>query len=683
MLTRPAVCALLALVIITALGASPSEAAEGLAGASYFADTPFPQFMHLWQEGWSLKDEKGDIYVHARPDMPLGGYAFICFRNTSDKPMKVTDLTLEGIRMTEAIAPDVVPDRVENRFNAHILLSKLPREQIEVVRNAGAPAWWRVEPREIAPGGSGQITIRMRRAPKLETIKFGIVSEQPTIEGKITVTAAQPRFATIAFSPDLATVYLYARHPQRGVKPSKILINDTDVTASSVISSDRSLDLSPVVVKLAEPLKWMSLYHFRAVYADGSQAMAAQRAWGHEMVYGMWYAPSDVGQTEEDCKRIVENWMSHNLNAAMGGYTGSGDSFFFSDRGWEYRDKLGFGLMTNYSSGVHAPLFLFAMDEPDATDAHDDVVPVDQRLGTQGQYLAKWSNVLNRVEPRTPVLLNIDNTFKPENWYMYHQLTDIPCVDPYYPEQLDQSYHSHPGNYAAHTKPTYIYAVSTISQSSGQPKPLHVILCSTRYSGPGGYQGRFPTPEEKRLEAYYAVSAGAKGISYWWFPSKDGCGSDDPPAVALYNEIGLLGAELRTAGPLISTSCPITLPIKASGRLMVRTLLSGSDTLAVITLNDDVLSDRVGTVYKPVGTRAVATVDLPSWIEPRDVFEITSDGVKDLSSKRDGSKLTLELGTVQISRFAIITADAGLRARLADIHATMFAANVAKIKAAK
>jgi len=681
MATRGTLYRLLAILILAIVACPAAIGADALVGSSYFADTPFPQFMYLWQEGWSLKDAKGDIYVHAKPDMPLGGYAFICFRNTSDKPMKVTDLTLEGIKMSEAIAPEMIPERVENRFNANITLSKLPKEQIEVVRSAGAPAWWRVEPREIAAGGVGQITIRMRRAPKLDTIKFGVVSEQPTIEGKIAVNLAQPRFATIAFSPDLNTVYLYARHPKQGVKPSKILINDMDVTASSTISSDKSLDLAPIVVKLAEPLKWMALYHFRAVYPDGSTAIAAQRAWGHEMVYGMWYAPSDVGQTEEDCKRIVENWMSHNLNAAMGGYTGSGDSFFFSDKGWEYRDKLGFGLMTNYASGDHPPLFLFAMDEPDATDAHDDVIPVDQRVGSQGQYLAKWSNVLNRVEPRTPVLLNIDNTFKPENWYMYHQLTDIPCVDPYYPEQLDQSYHSHPGNYAAHTKPTYIYAVSTISQSSGQPKPLHVILCSTRYDAPGGYHGRFPTPEEKRLETYYAVSAGAKGISFWWFPPDDGCGSKDPAGVALYNEIGLLGAEIRTAGPVISTSCPITLPIKASGRLMIRTLLSGSDTVAVITLNDDVLCDRVGTVYKPVGTRAVATVDMPSWIEPKDVFEITSDGVKDLSFKRDGSKVTLQLGTVEISRFAIVTADPGLRARLAKIYETGFAANVAKLKA--
>ncbi len=90
----------------------------------------------------------------------------------------------------------------------------------------------------------------------------------------------------------------------------------------------------------------------------------------------------------------------------------------------------------------------------------------------------------------------------------------------------------------------------------------------------------------------------------------------------------------------------------------------------------------MGTVVKPL-ENAEITVDLPSWISPNDVFEITYEGTRDISWKHDGAKISLDLGTVNVSRFVLISSDAALRRQLQKRYETQFAANVAKLVAGK
>jgi len=681
-LTRPTLIFGVLLAVCCTLGNLACAAQPSIVGTAYRADIPFPEFMHLWQEGWRLKDSDGNKLIYARPDMPLGGYAFVYYRNTGNDPVKVTDLTIEGVRLSEGLGVTHKPRSPEDRYGSSILLSKLPEDQIELLKSAGTPVWWKAEPGQVPAGGLAEIVLRLRRNPELEEVNIGIVTDRGVTEAVVPVSQPQPHFATISFTPDLDKVYLYATHSKgAGMKPTKIFLDGKDVTQISSIISDRSLDIAPIVISLSKPLKWMSYHNFKATYPDGSAAVAGIRAWGREIVYGMWGASLGRGKDEGVGRRYLTDWAQHSINVHMGMPSGGGTEFFRSDEGWEFCESIGIGRMTRWIVEGRQPDFFFLMDEPDAHDAATDEIPATQRLGCRGQHLVNWADVLRRNGPDTPILLNIDNTYKPENWYMYHQLPDIPCIDPYYPEQLDYVYRSEPGKLSAHTKPTYVYAVSAISQSSCQPKPLHAILCSTKYFDAQGYEGRFPTPEEKRMEVYYAIAAGAKGLSYWWFsPDKycRGCGEDDPDARALWKEIGLLGAEVRTAGPVITRSCPAALPVKASPRLWVRSLLSGLDTVALIMVNDDVACDRVGTVVKPV-EEAQVSVQVPSWISPSDVFEVTYEGIKDVSWKRDGSKVSIGLATVDVSRFILITSDLGLRTQLQTRYESKFAANVAKL----
>jgi hypothetical protein len=91
-----------------------------------------------------------------------------------------------------------------------------------------------------------------------------------------------------------------------------------------------------------------------------------------------------------------------------------------------------------------------------------------------------------------------------------------------------------------------------------------------------------------------------------------------------------------------------------------------------------VLSDRVGTIVNPLKNPR-ASVKLPTWLKPKDVFEVSSQGVKDVNWKMNGSKLALNLGDIHLSRFIIVTANSNLRKQMQDQYQSRYAANVKEL----
>ena len=89
---------LCAVVLLAVSGAGWCEGVK-VFGADWFADTPFPQFMNLWHEGFALS--QGQDYL-LQKDAP-GGYVFVHFENTAGKPVKVTDLAVEGVKLSEGL----------------------------------------------------------------------------------------------------------------------------------------------------------------------------------------------------------------------------------------------------------------------------------------------------------------------------------------------------------------------------------------------------------------------------------------------------------------------------------------------------------------------------------------------------------------------------------------------------
>lgn len=659
---------------------SASQCALVTVDAYYRADVPFPQFDRYWTAT--------SVAPTARPQDPLGGTLRVYVRNDFDKTISVKDVMMEGVSLAAAIAQSD-GRRYRKYLNpCSIYYSKLPTRQIEKIKNAGWPIWWRFDPKFVRPGEFGEVIVRLRYPPTGKAIALTVVTAGgSSFKISVPTDRVAPSFEDISFAPGRQVAYLYVKHPGRQVAPKAILMDGRDITASAVISADPKASVAPVVCKLDEAVENASVHTFQAIYADGSKATSMVRAWDEEFTYGMWGArPCETGGDQAVIDHI-KDFAAHNINVQMA-MVGSPtvQQYLKSDDGLALLKSLGIRRMVSEpgEGRFPDPRFYFIADEPDAGDYHiGDLPDGARRVGTLAHSVARRTQELNRTNPLTQCLINIDFTYRPHNYYIYGQTADVLASDPYYQARLNQEagYGKTPEKLNAFKKATYIEGVAAICHSSHAPKPTHILLLGgaarDRLDGTSFYV----PPTEKRIEAYYCIGAGTKGLSYWWFHGlAPGLAPNpvDPMVEAQWRDIGLVGAELRTAGPLIVTSCPASVPIAAPSKLWVRTLLRGSDTLVLVCVNDDYTCDMQGINIESLkGVEVI--VDLPSWLDAKSVFEIDHLGARDLASELSGGKAKLKLGTVDVTRLIVITSDQTLRASLQKCYDDTLAANVADL----
>jgi hypothetical protein len=668
------------LVVLLALPAGLGAAPAEVVGSAYRADMPFPQFLPLWSESWALKGKDGEPVEYARTNMPLGAYVQLYIRNCSTTALPLTDVKFEGISLTEAIA--FTDRKTSDLHPASIHFSKLPKADLDRLIAAGEPVWWKVEPPLLPPGEFGEVTIRLRRQPR-NPVMVQVLANNTTCETRVS-PGESPRFSGISFSPSLDTVYWYFRNPQQpGAAPVKVLLDGVDVTARTSMGADQRIEVAPLVTRLTTALKPGSFHCFQAIGEDGAMALAGSRASGADLVYGMWGYVNRGKTAQERVDYYLGDLQRHNVNAVMESYGGEVAGFLSGESGAEHSRVTGIRAMRNTPGKISNPVYYFLTDEPDAHDFAVRQLQPNERLGTLGQDLVRRSEEFRAQDPATPHLLNLDNTYKPENWYMYAQLADVCCADPYFQEQQRIVWNERPAWTPYFLKPLYVLGVATICSSACAPKPLHIILNSVRHDIKDG-RFRFATPAEKTVELFYALGAGAKSFSYWWYTPYGqfhGCGAADDEAVALWRQIGLLGAQVRTAGPVLERSCPATVPLRASAKLWTHTLLAGTDTLVLLAVNDNIASDRLGSVVVPLPNTTVALTP-PAWLQTADAFEITPEGLRNVNWRLPDGQVVFDLGKTEVSRLVMITSNKGLRGQLDNLYRGSFAANAGRLLAA-
>ncbi len=649
--------------------------------AQYRADIPHPESDALWA---SMSGGAIDPVLHPEREFPRpvpGGSIHVYLRSVSGAPVEVEDVLLEGISLKRAVAFSSQRKFKRHVYAASIYFSGLPPAEISRLEDAGEPVWWRVEPPRPAPGDAVEVTVRLRRdLPARGTHLTLRLGGGESLEVEVPGGDVRDRITDIAFSPDLSTVWLFVRGSAPGRSPRRILMDGVDVTSRCRIARDAALDLSPVVLEPPAKLERTRLYCFQAVFDDGKVAAAARRAFPQDMRYGTWGArPGAEGQTEVG-RQFVREMAGLNINLHMVSIGSAAvQEFFKSPEGQQMLRALDIRRVVEEpgKQGTAQPHAYYLADEPDTGDYRVQGVPAGKQVGCLAQGLVLRAQELRERDPDTPSMLNLNLTFTPHNWYIYGQVPDIFCADPYYQPRLRQAYNDGPGRYPLYAKAGFVYAESHICKLASEPRPLHIILYANTYDGEDG-TFRGPTPAEKRIELYYALAAGAKGFSYWWFlpgrPAR-GLAAEDEAARALRREVGLMGAEVRTLGPLITRSAPLSLPVTHSPRLWVRTLACGDDALLVIVVNDDYVNDRSGTVIRPVPD-AKASLRLPDWMPEASVFEVSHLGTSDVPARRDGRTLELQAGTVEVTKAFVITRDPALRQRLQEAYDRDFAANV-------
>jgi hypothetical protein len=651
-------------VVASGLLCADVSAAVTVLGVQYQQDELFPEYNCIWHD---------KNYPTSCSGTYLGGNVHVYLKNTGASSVAITDVTLAGYSLTTILPVS------ETSHNANSIFFYWDNPPADIIA-AGEPVWFKGDPKAIPAGGVGQAVVRLRRPPTTATVAVGVVTTGGNVTTNITIDANAPQLASVGFSQDRSKVYLHWRR-SGGAAPSTVLLDGSDVTGITTTVGDASMNFAASVINLTTPLTYMSYHVFQGVYADGTKATASLRAWSHPFLHASW----SVFQTPDGDLTAGKAWLddaiNRGFNAVQNQIGGGVGDYLGTVSGRAYATSRGYGIITQ-NKNYDNPLMCFLDDEVDAEEDGIEEnlcgtglkIPCGSSpMGILGLRSIATGEDFRNTYPLAPTTINMDGTFKPENYYAYGQLVDVLQSDPYYQKRLKDTYWYHyPEWVPLYKKATYIYAVAKACTRAAEPNPYHVILNSTESKETvNGTNEIWPLapPQCKRIEAYYALAAGSKGISYWWFkpgyPSNGLGDQSRPNAPQLWKEMGLYGNEIKTLSHLLVISHPVDVPLATSTNVWARALAVGIDTMILLVVNDNYWNDQ--SFHSTDTPNATVTATLPSWMQSSPTaFEVTAGGLSDVafSLTPDTSHLTLQLGTLKITRMIVVTTNTQLRTSL-------------------
>lgn len=642
--------------------------------ASYVPDRKFPTLLPFIWDGWDLKFGTFNPKPY-ESIVTVGATIHMTVHNQSSDTVSVNRLFLNTIDLTKHI---LTIHREHEGLNAANYILNKPEITPEEIRtrldNLGAPIWYMTRPNPIPANGFAEIIIRLRRLPNEENLTITIDADDSELVST-TLPSSKPqtlRLASVNFNNTIDRAYIYVRHTEGKdfiIKSVRLDGTSLDISSSGTLASSRGFIPLPVSL----PSRWThgSFHHIAVATTDGDTAASVIRARDDFFALGMW-GYRNYGNTDaERARDTIETLSKHLFNTHMGmGHNG----YLRSEEGLRLLKVYHFRLQprdpteaTNRSGIIYSR---FLLDEPDAHDYAVQDLPGNLRVGSLAQGIVQRQESWTLDDPRNLCLLNVDLTYKPENWIIYGQIPDILAADPYYQNRLGDTYQRHPGWIGQFYQPLYVFAISEIIRWACEPKPSHVILNSVSMRDMKDVF-RYGTPEEKRVEFYYALAAGARGISYWWFTPYGecyGCGSEEPAAKAMMREMARLNVEARSVLPLLATACPAAgagvtvdpFAVPVPPWLTPRTLFAGEDTALLILINRDHASDRTETIYEPL-EKARIHFTPPGWLSVKDIFLLTSDGISQPETKKEEGEIIVYLNNFQLTGMLIFTADTILR----------------------
>ena len=668
-------CALMVIAVL-----SPAPAQVRVISSEFLPDTEFPQLLPWIIDGYDLKYGMGEGKAY-NEIVPLGATLHIFFQNKSSREATIDGVLVNEINLAKHLLP-IHREHMGIRATSYHLnkSSVTPPDVVSRLDKLGEPVWFQVRPNPIPAGAFGEATIRFRHV----TDEKGLALRLKTGNGltppvEISIAPATLTIASISFSDKIDRLFLYIRD-RAGADfiLKEISIDGKKMDAESTGTLASCAGFLPVEISLPQPWEFGSFHYVAVTDRLGRRAAAVIRARDAFFALGMWGYRNRGATVPEQARDTCAAFRNHLFNTHMG-MAGSHTGFLEGADGLKLMGEMGLRFLArdpNKADCRNPVLYArFLLDEPDAHEYMVNNLPDNQRLGTYGQGLAERQGKWIATDPRTLTLLNVDETYKPQNWFMFGQLADILSIDPYYQGHLVYVYWKRPGAMSRFFTPYCLFAASEVARHACEPNPLHVILNSVSHVEKDR-AFRYGTPEEKRLEFYFALATGAKGISYWWFTPYGefkGCGSDDPAAVAMMNEMRMLNAEARSVELLLATSHPAAWgsmmkdPFTSTRPpwLMARTLFCGVHTAILVFINRDHVSDKTGTYFEPI-KKATVTFRTPPWLKPVDAFSVGYPSVHPVILKPEKDAFVFQMDDVNLTEMVIITDDIVLRGRVSE-----------------
>lgn len=563
-----------------------------------------------WKEG---NEEINIAKKNSQPSL-----IYIYFKNESEEHLSIKDIVWENLNL-------------EKRFMDYSLI------------------WWRVLPEFLPPGKEGEITLCLRKPiekPTEFTIIFSDDSKQICL-----VNPDAPSFLiqSINFGEDLKEIYLYIESfSAASPLPEKVYLDGEKIEKGVYwLSNDYVKNLRVCRINLVSPLKRGSLHTFRVTSEDEKVTCAATlRAFSNLAVFGTY------GGT--DFKRYAQNGIS--------GYN-SFSSLPLSTLNTANRFGIKCAMIVNREEGPsediigNPSLYSYVlMDEPDCADYNADKNrPIHFRPGTLAPRMVKSYSLCFNKDPITPIMITLDLTFTPQNYFIYGPIADISNPDCY------------PITVGWPISKLFQHAVIVKKFTAPKPFTLTYQGCWERAGIPQGRYvgkkeleekgfetfvdkekvrgfGRKPVPEEIRIQMLYAVAAGAKGLFSFIDSSEAGgeivfYGTDVLPEN--WKEIGRTSRSLIMVASLIDIGHPFDWAYARSEFTRTNTLLCGEKAALVIVVNENYTCNNLGFFQRPLKNVEIVFPDLP-WLRPTKVVKVEDKKFTPLKYRRTTKELIWE-----------------------------------------
>lgn len=646
--------------------------------AEFAPDGEFPELLPWIIDGYDLRF--GSLDKTYKDIVSLGATLRLFFRNEGSQPVQIDGILLDGINLAEHILPIHKPHSWSNAANYHLNEPAITAPEVAAqLDKLGEPVWFRARPNPVPAGAFGEAVIRFRAMPFAQTLSVRLESGKKTSqELLVPAKSTSLSIASISFNHDINRIYLYVRERSGAdFNLSQIRIDGNRAEAACTGTLASCAGFLPIEIPLENSWEHGSFHHIEVGDALGRRAAAVIRARDDFFALGMWgYRTHGELNPAEQLRETCAAFREHLFNTHMG-MAGPHSSLLERAEGMDVLREMSLRFLARDPNrdDMRSPILYarFLLDEPDAHEYSVDNLPDNRRLGSYAQGLVNVQRKWTAADKRTLTLLNLDETYKPQNWFMYGALPDILSIDPYYQEHLVHAYWKRPGAMSRFFSPYCLYASSDVARHACEPNPLHLILNSVcRIEGNRRF--RYGTPEEKRLEFYFALAAGAKGISYWWFTPYGeckGCGSDEPGAKAMMKELKILNAEARALEPLLALSHPAEWggakrdPF-ASARppwLMARTLFCGTHTAIIILINRNHASDKEGTNFAPI-PQAPMAFQIPPWMKNIKGFRMKEASFESVPLELKDGEAAFAVADINLTGIIILTDDEALAERL-------------------
>ncbi|MDI6828851.1 MAG: hypothetical protein QME62_10235 [Armatimonadota bacterium] len=520
--------------------------------------------------------------------------------------------------------------------------------------------WYRMRPSTIAPGEIANVAIVLPAPPSgIKTVEIR-TTDGESIKKVIQCVPEPLRFQAIRFSHDLKTIDVYVRWQDvsKASYLKRILLDGKDMRRFASPLPAKSFEgLAFTRIVLERPLTGNSFHVIEAETADGLSTAYQIRAIPSDFLIGIYGTPSNeniADWTNHGCNHylsfgavqpeLLEIMAKHGISVGakyvpepLVDRTNGRVVIFNEDTALrkiaEIKNKQAF-------------LYHHLVDEPDVADYY-----AGKWLGASAMELAARCEFCEKVDPDHYTFVQLDNTFRPQNYRTYGEAADILATHRY---SLGNFLRSEAGK-EAYTRLAFLEdLLDTIEKFklATEPKPFFMV---TQFFNLGKSRaGRAPTIEEMRLQCYAMILGGACGIIHYIHSGSSG-GGEGGKSKTLWDAMVGLHDELSRVGDVVEMGTPAPASwIKCDNPNVLSGALLCGDRIAVVLINRCHRSYLENFIARPV-RNATITLKIPPWIAADSLEIVTADSGNSVESRLENNILTFKVDEIYDARCFLLS----------------------------